>query len=625
MKQISFFMVIANLFMFWGEQPPLILTVSFLFALLSFVEPLIKKSWVTTFLTTSLVIIALIIIRINFQPFISAESVIAFILFLASIKLFELKTETDFFHLFLILNLVLAGLLILNPTFLMLVYALTQLAVSFYFVLRLNQGFLKQLNVKRMLMFFAPAIPMGFLFFFLFPRFTSGFNQTANLSQAESGYSDRIDLDLLRPMNLSSQSIFKVKFNPPQKIQSSDLYWRGTVLWETDGMHWTPSNYSLLNRYHAPFDHQGEELSYELFLEPGIRGPIFLLDNPISIDLDLQNYRQFYDHSYEFKHAMYFKNRMNAKSVLGQKDNYMSPIIRKKALRIKRYDAAEIKPFLVKIYGVKKLSLDEKIARLNQYFRNENFIYTLEPPAYKSVSDFLTSKKGYCSHFAAAYAFLARLGGIPSRVVSGFQGGEYNAFGEYYRIEAKDAHAWVEIYHEENGWTRVDPTEFVNPNRITFGARVLNEQMAPYYEWGGVKLEKKWFNFQSAEQLMKYIDYLNSNLSMFFYDFDHEYQRLLSAKFNLDRKYLGFYAALALIIFLVGSYMVMQYFNRAGKMDKALKDYLKLLKELENLGLSKEIYEGPLSFQLRVSEKFPEKKEFVERINRFIDARYGKN
>src|SRR5688572_18677932 len=100
MKKISFLMVLLNLFMFWGEQPPIVLAVAFLFSLLCFVDHWILKSWVKTLVSAGLLGIGLVIMRMTFSPFLSAESLIALIIFLASLKLFELKTETDYFHLF---------------------------------------------------------------------------------------------------------------------------------------------------------------------------------------------------------------------------------------------------------------------------------------------------------------------------------------------------------------------------------------------------------------------------------------------------------------------------------------------------------------------------------------------
>jgi hypothetical protein len=616
-------MIAFNLFMFWGEQQTLILVVCFFIASLSFLEIFFTKNWQRNLVTTSLLIFSLFLLKLKFNPFLSTESVIALILFLSAIKLFELKTETDYFHLFLILNLVLTSLLILKPTFLTLVYSLFQLSISFYFVLKLNKGFLNQLNLKRILLFFAPALPMGLLFFFIFPRFTSGFNQMANPSQNESGYSDRIDLNLLRPMTLSTQSVFKVKFTQPHNLKPNQLYWRGSVLWETDGLFWTPGNYSLINHLPKNIEINNNIFFYEIFMEPGNKGPIFLLDHPLATSLKSDSIRTYLDGTFEFRHPMYFKNRFQAQSQIELKDTLLNQSMTKKSLRIRKSSVNNPSEIYKRIFGSEKLSLNQKIDFLNNFFKTAGFIYSLEPPVYNSMNEFLDKKIGYCSHFAAAYAYIARTAGIPSRVVSGFQGGEYNPYGDFYRIEAKDSHAWVEIYKSETGWIRIDPTEFINPGRILFGARQFNQDIQPYYEWAGLKIEKKIFNHSSLEVLLKYIDYLNSNLSMFFYDFDYEYQKILSGKLKLNREKLGLYSALCLIFCMFIIYSILQYLQRKNHSDKALVDYQTLLKELEKRKIYKLPHEGPQSFKERIKKEIPDHEGFINRIESFIEKRYG--
>jgi transglutaminase-like putative cysteine protease len=62
-----------------------------------------------------------------------------------------------------------------------------------------------------------------------------------------------------------------------------------------------------------------------------------------------------------------------------------------------------------------------------------------------------------------------RAAGIPARVVTGYQGGERNPLGEYYIVYQSNAHAWTEVWLEDEGWVRVDPTAAVAPDRISSG------------------------------------------------------------------------------------------------------------------------------------------------------------
>ena len=67
-------------------------------------------------------------------------------------------------------------------------------------------------------------------------------------------------------------------------------------------------------------------------------------------------------------------------------------------------------------------------------------------------------RSGNCEYFAAAMAVLLRSEGIPSRVVAGFQHGEWNPFGRYFMVRLSDAHSWVEAYIDGRGWVTFDPS-----------------------------------------------------------------------------------------------------------------------------------------------------------------------
>lgn len=68
------------------------------------------------------------------------------------------------------------------------------------------------------------------------------------------------------------------------------------------------------------------------------------------------------------------------------------------------------------------------------------------------------SKRGHCEFYSTAMAVMLRIKGVPSRNVTGFVGGTYNRFGEFYAVRQGDAHSWVEAYLPERGWIRFDPT-----------------------------------------------------------------------------------------------------------------------------------------------------------------------
>jgi len=75
------------------------------------------------------------------------------------------------------------------------------------------------------------------------------------------------------------------------------------------------------------------------------------------------------------------------------------------------------------------------------------------------VANFLFERKhGHCEYFASAMAVMLRSLHIPSRLVTGFRGGEYNDITGQYVVRASDAHSWVEAYFPGSGWISFDPT-----------------------------------------------------------------------------------------------------------------------------------------------------------------------
>ncbi len=99
-------------------------------------------------------------------------------------------------------------------------------------------------------------------------------------------------------------------------------------------------------------------------------------------------------------------------------------------------------------------------------FHRQPFYYTLKPPFLDEdpVDGFLfDSRRGFCEHYASAFAVLMRAAGIPARVVTGYQGGTYNRFADYWILRQSDAHAWDEVWIDGRGWIRVDPTASHRP------------------------------------------------------------------------------------------------------------------------------------------------------------------
>ena len=130
----------------------------------------------------------------------------------------------------------------------------------------------------------------------------------------------------------------------------------------------------------------------------------------------------------------------------------------------------------------------EQIVEQIDSFFNEKYAYTLRPGYYFGGMDYISyflakNKKGVCTHFASAGTMMLRYMGIPARYVEGYVVTYTNVvtdgkileeekYEDYYdgyapmektavvEVEVSDAqaHAWIEIYLEDKGWTVVDVT-----------------------------------------------------------------------------------------------------------------------------------------------------------------------
>lgn len=130
--------------------------------------------------------------------------------------------------------------------------------------------------------------------------------------------------------------------------------------------------------------------------------------------------------------------------------------------------------------GVEPDRLAERAsAEVLAHIRRAGFAYTLTPGEGRSgLADdaldafWLDHREGFCEHYAASFVVVMRALGVPARIVTGYQGGQINPIDGLLEIRQSDAHAWAEIWQPARGWTRIDPTAAIAPERIRLGQRL---------------------------------------------------------------------------------------------------------------------------------------------------------
>jgi transglutaminase-like putative cysteine protease len=269
------------------------------------------------------------------------------------------------------------------------------------------------------------------------------------------------------------------------------------------------------------------------------------------------------------------------------------------------------------------------VSRALQFFRSEPFYYTLNPPLLEAnpVDRFLfDSRRGFCEHYATSFTLLMRLAGIPARVVTGYQGGQRNPLGNYLIVRQSDAHAWSEVWLAESGWTRIDPTAAVAPERIERSFEFdLDENADP-----GVPVI-----FASADsdllrgimkQLRLGLDAANASWHRWILGYSRQQQQSLLQLLGFG-SLSEFKLALAMVLTTAALLPLLLLLLRRRERirpDPVQGDYVKFCRRLARRGLVRLPHEGPRDFARRVIRLRPDLQRQVSAIvNLYIALRYG--
>ena len=208
------------------------------------------------------------------------------------------------------------------------------------------------------------------------------------------------------------------------------------------------------------------------------------------------------------------------------------------------------------------------------------------------------TREGFCEHYAAAFVTLMRSAGIPARVVTGYQGGEFNKVSDYMLVRRRDAHAWTEVYLNGH-WQRVDPTAAVSPERVSLGInRVLPQR-------GFLSLLDM---DSAADDLLRQFgdiwDAANYNWSQWVLGYTPKRQRQLLDDAGLEDWDYGslmfaLTAGLAALTVFVAIFVLRK---RTLKLDHAASAYATFCRKLARVGFDRLPHEGPVDFARRVTD-----------------------
>jgi transglutaminase-like putative cysteine protease/Ca2+/Na+ antiporter len=436
------------------------------------------------------------------------------ILFLSSVKLLQTKADRDWVFLYLIsfFEILLSAGLSVSPMFLAtlslyLLFALSTIvafeikkarrsvtatetrllvAPDSTFIRRLTRRGKRrrQTEVRRLpvvaglmlLLIFVFALPL----FFITPRAaSSALTRGGEGLGGFVGFSDKVELGSIGRLQQSNEVVMRVRIDDaPQAARTKTLRWRGVALDQFDGLRWQKSRTANLD-LEAINDKGFFQLgtteglhrltTQTFFVEPIDTPVLFAAPRVVALQAALPYVR--IDKEGALSTHPHSQDRLSYKVFSDTEEPDL------KLLR------ADLEPYQrgVMRYLLLPSALDSRTAELareiitragarNRYdaaravedYLQKNYGYTLDLKAGgpDPLADFLFNiKEGHCEYFSTAMAVMLRTQGIASRVVNGFQRGEYNDAADVYTVTQRDAHSWVEVYFPEtNSWVTFDPT-----------------------------------------------------------------------------------------------------------------------------------------------------------------------
>jgi transglutaminase-like putative cysteine protease len=190
-----------------------------------------------------------------------------------------------------------------------------------------------------------------------------------------------------------------------------------------------------------------------------------------------------------------------------------------------------------------------------------------------------------------------RAAGVPTRVVTGYQGGEVNPLNNELIVRQADAHAWTEIWVADEGWVRVDPTAAVSPLRVESGVNAALGPIGVYSALIAADPLRILANLRNAWQAM------NSQWDQWVVGYNVDRQRQFFSRLgfpSIDWRTLGLWLMAA--TFLVGGAVTIGLLvrDRPPRREASLIAWNRFCAKLAAAGVARAPHEGPIDYLSRV-------------------------
>ena len=440
-------------------------------------QPLLVPERWTTSLTLGYVAFYLVDYFVISGGFVNAT--VHLVLFVMVVRLYSARKDRDYYFLALIgfLMVLAAAILTVDSVFLLAFAFFLLIAVTTVILIEMKRTAAKasiqpansadEPAHRKMAMSLAklsPIVVLGILLgataiFFILPRISGGYlSAFAHKSALETGFSDQVDLGGIGQIQQSGAVVMHVSIEGDDR-GNYDLKWRGVALSSFNGKGWRNPQ----SRHVAPRLPGGDfavsppdarpalrrvtlgarrSIHYNVLMEPIGTDVFFLAPTPSVLR---GNYRAL---AMDRAGAVY---NMDGGHPIGRYEAWSElegPTPVDTGEGGSRVDQAylNLPPLDPRILALAQqitsgsLSDYERATTIENYLRT-HFGYTLELPgtlADDPIAEFLfVRRKGHCEYFASAMAVMLRELGIPSRMVTGFRGAEFNDLTSQYVVRSQ--------------------------------------------------------------------------------------------------------------------------------------------------------------------------------------------
>jgi hypothetical protein len=452
-------------------------------------------------LTSLLTILYVVLYAADFflasRTFVSAT--IHLVLFATIVKMFSVRRERDYIYLAVLsfLMVLAAAVLTVDSIFLAGFCVFLLLAVTTFIVMEMRRSSAAAVvraaddrgrNTQSNLFWWLTATGPGFLIFillfgaaifFLLPRVSAGYLSAFTPgTQLATGFSDSVRLGRIGEIQQSNSVVMHIQIDG-DTTGVYHLKWRGVTLSLFDGRTWSnplpeveaphspDGRFFVLPAIRENAIHAQQRIRYHVLMEPigtnvfFLAGKALTLGGPyreIALDSSGSVFNVDRDHAITSYEALSDLGQPPAKVL----SRAAGPVPSEIAIRYLELPAVDgrIRPLTDEITSTSNNDYDRALA-IERYLMT-HYQYTLQlgraAPSDPIANFLFDRKEGHCEYFASSMAVMLRTIGIPSRIVNGFRGGEFNDLTSSYMVRARDAHSWVEVYIPQQGWISFDPT-----------------------------------------------------------------------------------------------------------------------------------------------------------------------